>query len=74
MYVDDVIAISENPCAILDKLNLFYMLKPGLIEEPKTFLGATISKRMLPGTDYVTWCIGSKIIWSKRCVLLNLAN
>lgn len=60
VYVDDVIAISEDPRAILDKLNLFYTLKPGSIEEPKTFLGATISKRILPGTDYVTWCIGSK--------------
>ena len=60
VYTDDVIAISENPKAILDKLNTFYLLKPDSIKEPTTFLGATISKHRLDGDDYFTWAIGSK--------------
>ena len=60
VYVDDVIAISENPEAILKKLNEFYTLKPESIKEPKTFLGATISKVHLDGTTHGdTWAIGS---------------
>ncbi|CAJ1933829.1 unnamed protein product [Cylindrotheca closterium] len=60
VYTDDVIAISENPKAIMDKLNNFFVLKPDLIKEPTTYLGATISKHKLDGDDYFTWAIGSE--------------
>ncbi|CAJ1939745.1 unnamed protein product, partial [Cylindrotheca closterium] len=60
VYTDDVIAILENPKAIMDKLNNFFVLKPDLIKEPTTYLGATISKHKLDGDDYFTWVIGSE--------------
>src|SRR5210317_481488 len=60
VYTDDIVAISENPKKILDTLGGHYLLKPDSIGEPKTFLGATISKHIMDGTDYHTWAIGSK--------------
>ena len=60
VYTDDVIAISENPKAIMDKLNGFFVLKPDSIKEPTTYLGATISKHKLDGDDHFTWAIGSE--------------
>ncbi|CAJ1953226.1 unnamed protein product [Cylindrotheca closterium] len=60
VYTDDVIAILENPKAIMDKLNNFFVLKPDSIKEPITYLGATISKHKLDGDDYFTWAIGSE--------------
>lgn len=60
VYVDDLMAVSENPRAILNKLGSHYLLKPDSIAEPTTFLGATISKRFLDDSDdYPTWTIGS---------------
>ncbi|CAJ1965871.1 unnamed protein product [Cylindrotheca closterium] len=38
----------------------FFVLKPDLIKEPTTYLGATISKHKLDGDDYFTWAIGSE--------------
>ena len=60
VYTDDVIAISENPKAILDKLNTYFLLKAGSIGEPTTYLGATISKHQMDGDTHYTWAIGSK--------------
>ncbi|CAJ1931500.1 unnamed protein product [Cylindrotheca closterium] len=60
VYTDDVITISENPKAIMDKLNNFFVLKPDSIKEPTTYLGATIWKHKLDGDDYFTWAIGSE--------------
>ena len=43
-YVDDILAISHDPRSILDIIAQQVTLKPGSIEEPKSYLGATISK------------------------------
>jgi hypothetical protein len=43
-YVDDILAISHKPCTILDAIGKQVMLKPGSMEEPKSYLGANISK------------------------------
>ena len=59
IYTDDVIAISEDPEAILKKLDSYFLLKPGSIGEPTTYLGATISSHLLDGDSHKTWAIGS---------------
>src|SRR5210317_776314 len=76
VYTDDVIAISENPDAIMKKLGTFYLLKPDSVQEPKTFLGATISKCRMDGTDYDTWTIGSKahLVEALRVVKQRIAG
>ncbi len=43
-YVDDILAVSHDPRAILDTILQQVTLKPGSIEEPKNYLGANISK------------------------------
>jgi len=58
VYVDDILAISEDPKAILDVLDSHFLLKADSIGEPSTYLGATISKHMLDGDDRYTWAIG----------------
>ncbi|CAJ1931864.1 unnamed protein product, partial [Cylindrotheca closterium] len=59
VYTDDLMAVSENPRAILEKLGTHYMLKSDSIAEPTTFLGATISKRFVdPSDSRKCWSIG----------------
>jgi len=43
-YVDDILAISHDPQGILNVIAKKVTLKPGSIEEPKSYLGANISK------------------------------
>ena len=59
MYTDDVIAVSENPQALMDTLGSFYLLKEDSVGEPSTYLGAGISKYVLDGDDCATRVIGS---------------
>jgi hypothetical protein len=70
VYTDDVIAISEDPDAILRKLDSHFLLKPSSVQEPSTYLGATISKHLMDGDDHYTWAIGSReyLIESLRVV------
>ena len=44
VYVDDVLACSHNPQAIMDALSLTYDLKPGSVGAPTIYLGAEIKK------------------------------
>jgi len=60
VYTDDILAISENPRAILERLNEYYLLKGGTIEEPKQYLGSSISKFYLPDDPKPRWCQGSE--------------
>ena len=58
MYIDDLLAIGQNPTHITDALQadpFNYMLKD--VEEPKTYLGTVISKNNLQGS--VTWAISA---------------
>ena len=43
VYVDDVLAISENPQNLLDALAEVYVLKEGSVGAPTRYLGADIS-------------------------------
>ena len=43
-YVDDVLTISANPEATMKGIQAKFRLKDDLIEEPKVYLGASLSK------------------------------
>jgi Reverse transcriptase (RNA-dependent DNA polymerase) len=47
VYVDDILAISDNPEAIMVKIAEMYRLKDGSVCEPKLYLGADLAKRSL---------------------------
>ena len=57
VYVDDVLIVSHNPQSIVDAISARYDLKGG--GAPETYLGATIGKFILPGTNKCTWCMSS---------------
>jgi Reverse transcriptase (RNA-dependent DNA polymerase) len=48
VHTDDLLVIAEDPAAILNLLDQHYVLKPGSIGEPTTYLGAEIGKYHLP--------------------------
>lgn len=53
-YVDDILVVSHDPHCILDTIGKQVALKPGSIGEPKTYLGANISRcTVLDGNDQV---------------------
>jgi hypothetical protein len=43
-YVDDILAMSTNPMAIMDALRETYTLKKDSVKEPDLYLGADIKK------------------------------
>ena len=60
VYTDDILALSVKPKEILDKLNQFCVIKSSSIMEPKTYLGADITKYQLPDDPAKTrWAISS---------------
>jgi hypothetical protein len=60
-YVDDILAISHDPHNILDAIGKQVTLKPGSIKEPKSYLGANISKcTILVGNNQVAM----KQVWA----------
>ena len=50
-YVDDVLVISHAPQKFMDGLSKHYTLKAGSVQEPELYLGARISKHMIPRSD-----------------------
>ena len=48
LYVDDCLCVSEHPKESLNKLGKYFTLKPGSVGPPKIYLGAKISKVLLP--------------------------
>lgn len=60
VYTDDVLAMSENPEAILQEMNRHFLLKPDSIGPPTRYLGATISEYFVPGDNRPKWAIGSE--------------
>ena len=50
-YVDDILAVSSKPQAIMDFLSARYTLKEGSVKEPDQYLGARIFKWRIDGSD-----------------------
>jgi len=75
IYTDDIIAISEYPKRILDKMNEHSLLKADSIKEPTRYLGATISKHLIDSDSHYIWAIGSKeyLVESLRVVKQRIA-
>ena len=44
VYIDDILAVSGNPKAIMDYLESKYMLKKDSIKEPDSYLGTKVFK------------------------------
>ncbi len=58
VYVDDLLAISEQPQAILNDVNTYFHLKPESVGTPDLYLGAKLSKTKLPN-GVTAWCNSS---------------
>jgi hypothetical protein len=58
VYVDDLLAISEQPKLILDDVNTYFHLKPESVGPPKIYLGAKLSKTTLEN-GVSAWCNSS---------------
>jgi hypothetical protein len=59
IYTDDILAINQKPQEILDAVDQAFKLKPGSVQAPKTYLGATISKFLLLNGKEV-WAMSSE--------------
>lgn len=53
-YVDDILAISEDPDGIMNKLKERFTFKDDKVEEPSNYLGARLQKRKIDGKDVWT--------------------
>ena len=59
VYSDDILIIDKAPQKYMDMLKDSYKIKPESIGEPKTYLGADVSKVYYPDGSYA-WCLSSK--------------
>lgn len=53
-YVDDILAISEDPDGIMNELRERFTFKNDKVEEPSNYLGARLQKRKIDGKDVWT--------------------
>ena len=58
LYVDDCLVISEHARQALEEINQYFPMKPESIGEPKIYLGAKISKIILPN-GVSSWAISA---------------
>ena len=58
LYVDDALAIGEDPKSQLMELDKFFPMKPGSIDRPKIYLGAKLTEEELPN-GILGWSISS---------------
>ena len=61
-YVDDILAISHEPSAIMKDLQEHYTLKEGSVKEPDQYLGAQVCKWRIDDVDDLTkthWAMSS---------------
>jgi hypothetical protein len=57
IYTDDILCISMNPREALDKIDMFFPMKPGLIGPQDIYLGAKVTKVKLPNGVF-GWVMG----------------
>lgn len=59
-YVDDLLVLSHDPKSVMDFLAQKYTLKKGSVKEPDQYLGALVTKWVIPGADPKTrWAMSS---------------
>jgi Reverse transcriptase (RNA-dependent DNA polymerase) len=59
VYTDDMLAASENPRDILEKMDQHFLLKDGTIGPPKVYLGSQVTKHKFENGDEC-WAMGSE--------------
>ena len=67
-----VLIVSHNPQAIVDAISVRYNLKGG--GAPETYLGATIGRFTIPGTDKPTWCMSSNQYLDRAISVVEAKN
>ena len=58
VYVDDILAVSHDPKAIIDHIGTVYEIKAGSAGPPDSYLGAQIYKHSLPDRRWA-WAMSS---------------
>lgn len=58
LYVDDALAINEDPHSMLNELGKYFTLKPGSVGPPKIYLGGKLSQVLLPN-GVEAWAISA---------------
>jgi len=58
VFTDDILCVSHDARDVMVKLEQMFKLKGGK-GEPTTYLGATIGKHKVPGTEQEFWCMSS---------------
>ena len=58
LYVDDVLAIGECPTDVLTKIDKYFGLKPGSLQDPNHYLGARV-RPMTMENGVVCWAISA---------------
>jgi hypothetical protein len=61
VYTDDIMVISHEPKPILEKLNVYFLLKPESIGQPNLYLGASILQHTIKGDPRPKWAISSEL-------------
>ena len=62
LYVDDALAIGENPRTQLEELDKYFMMKPDSIAVPKIYLGAKLAVEEMPNVAKAWGISSSKYI------------
>ena len=64
LYIDDVMVIHHNAFSILARLDKYFKLKPGFIDDPKMYLGATLKKMTLDNGVSLWASSPAKYVWA----------
>jgi hypothetical protein len=65
-YTDDIMVISHEPRPILDKLNVYFLLKPDSIGRSNLYLGVSIPRFTLKGDLRLKWAKSLPNCMSKK--------
>ena len=58
LYVDDVMAIGDDPQVVLEKIDKYFGLKPGSLADPNMYLGAKV-RPMTMNNGQVCWAMSA---------------
>ena len=67
VYVDDLLIIDKAPKRFMDQIQEKFKVKPSSIEEPKSYLGADISKVYYNDGSHA-WCMGSETSYALQAI------
>ena len=56
LYVEDVLCIINKPQEVINCIKKFFLMQPGSIEKPDIYIGAKVSKIVIP-SGVVAWTL-----------------